>query len=163
MGLQSGLLCRNAWRKYFYRSTLESASAHPASLISRALGSKVGANRVTPPRILAACDQIGRILVKRVYGDTGGAWVDETTPTLATQPRSLQRLAAEQGWRDVASESGAALHIFRLPGIYGPGRSTLDRVADGSARRIDKPKKVQNPRKRRAFTQSRFFETPLFP
>ncbi len=89
--------------------------------------------------LLGRARWLGYLSTTGVYGDHEGAWVDETTPTLATQPRSLQRLAAEQGWRDVASESGAALHIFRLPGIYGPGRSTLDRVADGSARRIDKP------------------------
>ena len=89
--------------------------------------------------LLGRARWLGYLSTTGVYGDHEGAWVDETTPTLATQPRSLQRLAAEQGWRDVASESGAALHIFRLPGIYGPGRSTLDRVADGTARRIDKP------------------------
>lgn len=93
----------------------------------------------TSRTLLGRARWLGYLSTTGVYGDHDGAWVDETTPTLATQPRSLQRLAAEQGWRDVASESGAALHIFRLPGIYGPGRSTLDRVADGSARRIDKP------------------------
>lgn len=89
--------------------------------------------------LLGRAGWLGYLSTTGVYGDHEGAWVDETTPTLATQPRSLQRLAAEQGWRDVASESGAALHIFRLPGIYGPGRSTLDRVKAGTAQRIDKP------------------------
>jgi nucleoside-diphosphate-sugar epimerase len=82
---------------------------------------------------------LGYLSTTGVYGDHDGAWVDETTPTIATQPRSLQRLDAERSWQDVATESGATLHVFRLPGIYGPGRSTLDRVADGTARRIDKP------------------------
>ncbi len=89
--------------------------------------------------LLGRARWLGYLSTTGVYGDHEGAWVDETTPTLATQPRSLQRLAAERGWRDVASESGAALHIFRLPGIYGPGRSTLDRVKAGTAQRIDKP------------------------
>lgn len=74
-----------------------------------------------------------------VYGDHEGGWVDETTPALPTQPRSRQRLAAEQGWHALAAETGASLHILRLPGIYGPGRSTLDRVRAGTAQRIDKP------------------------
>lgn len=89
--------------------------------------------------LLGRARWLGYLSTTGVYGDHEGAWVDETTETLATQPRSLQRLAAEQGWRDVARESGAALHIFRLPGIYGPGRSTLDRVIDGTAQRIAKP------------------------
>jgi nucleoside-diphosphate-sugar epimerase len=89
--------------------------------------------------LLGRARWLGYLSTTGVYGDHEGAWVDETTPTLATQPRSLQRLAAEQGWREVAGDSGAPLHIFRLPGIYGPGRSTLDRVIDGTARRIEKP------------------------
>jgi nucleoside-diphosphate-sugar epimerase len=82
---------------------------------------------------------LGYLSTTGVYGDREGGWVDETTPALPTQPRSRQRLAAEQGWRALAAETGASLHILRLPGIYGPGRSTLDRVRAGTAQRIDKP------------------------
>jgi len=64
-----------------------------------------------------------------VYGDTQGAWVDETSPT-GTGRRNA-RAEADALW----SELGA--RVFRLPGIYGPGRSALDRVRDGRARRID--------------------------
>lgn len=85
---------------------------------------------------------LGYLSTTGVYGDHEGGWVDETTPPLPTQTRSQQRLAAEQGWRDLASETGASLHILRLPGIYGPGRSTLDRVRAGTAQRIDKPGQV---------------------
>ena len=85
---------------------------------------------------------LGYLSTTGVYGDHEGGWVDETTPPLPTQPRSQQRLAAEQGWRALAAEAGASLHILRLPGIYGPGRSTFDRVRAGTAQRIDKPGQV---------------------
>ncbi len=68
-----------------------------------------------------------------VYGDTGGAWVDETAPL---RGRRATRNAADQDWLD----KGA--HVFRLPGIYGPNRSALDRVADGKAHRIDLPDQI---------------------
>ncbi|MET0374507.1 MAG: SDR family NAD(P)-dependent oxidoreductase [Rhizorhabdus sp.] len=87
---------------------------------------------------LAACRAgwIGYLSSTGVYGDTGGAWVDEGAPTGAG--RRTARAAADGGW--------AALHpevrVFRLPGIYGPGRSPLDRVAAGTAHRIDLPGQV---------------------
>lgn len=82
---------------------------------------------------------LGYLSTTGVYGDRGGGWVDETTPAQPTQPRSVERLAAEQAWRELAAKSGAALEILRLPGIYGPGRSAIDQVKAGTARRIDKP------------------------
>lgn len=88
--------------------------------------------------LLGRIHWLGYLSTTGVYGGHDGGWVDETTPTLPTLPRSRQRLAAEQGWRDLASETKASLHIMRLPGIYGPGRSTLDRVRAGTAQRIDK-------------------------
>ena len=69
-----------------------------------------------------------------VYGDAGGAWVDEGSPT-GTGRRSA-RSEADAAWL----ERGA--HVFRLPGIYGPGRSALGRVREGRARRIDAPGQV---------------------
>ena len=93
----------------------------------------------TSPALLGRARWLGYLSTTGVYGDHGGGWVDETTPLRSTQPRSLERMAAEQAWRDFASTSGAALHILRLPGIYGPGRSALDQVRAGTARRIDKP------------------------
>ena len=92
--------------------------------------------------LLGRARWLGYLSTTGVYGDHEGGWVDETTTPLPTQPRSQQRLAAEQGWREVASATGASLHILRLPGIYGPGRSTLDRVRAGTAQRIDKPGQV---------------------
>jgi nucleoside-diphosphate-sugar epimerase len=88
--------------------------------------------------LLGRARWLGYLSTTGVYGDHEGGWVDETMPAIPTQPRSRQRLAAEQGWRALAAETGASLHILRLPGIYGPGRSTLDRVRAGTAQRIDK-------------------------
>ena len=82
---------------------------------------------------------LGYLSTTGVYGDRGGGWVDEDTPPNPGQPRSIERLAAERGWQAMALEAGARLDIFRLPGIYGPGRSALDQVKAGTARRIDKP------------------------
>lgn len=90
-------------------------------------------------KLLGRARWLGYLSTTGVYGNHDGGWVDETTPTLSTQPRSLERIAAEQGWRDLAAGTGAPLHILRLPGIYGPGRSPLDRVRAGTAQRIDKP------------------------
>lgn len=72
---------------------------------------------------------LGYLSSTGVYGDTGGAWVDETAPT-GTGRRSA-RAEADAAWL----ERGA--RVFRLPGIYGPGRSALERVAEGRAHRID--------------------------
>jgi nucleoside-diphosphate-sugar epimerase len=79
---------------------------------------------------------LGYLSTTGVYGDHGGRWVDETTPTNPGQPRSIERLTAERAWQAI----GASL--FRLPGIYGPGRSAIDQVKAGTARRIDKPGQV---------------------
>ena len=69
-----------------------------------------------------------------VYGDAGGAWVDESAPT-GTGRRSA-RAEADAAWL------AAGARVFRLPGIYGPGRSPLDRVVSGSAHRVDAPEQV---------------------
>lgn len=79
-----------------------------------------------------------------VYGDFGGAWIDEIVPTRPINARSKQRVAVEQHWRDFAQERGVPLLILRLAGIYGPGRSAFDKLRDGTARRIVKPGQVFN-------------------
>lgn len=85
---------------------------------------------------------LGYVSTTGVYGDAGGAWVDEATPPRPGQPRSVERLASERTWQAFALDTGFALDIFRLPGIYGPGRSAVDQVKAGTARRIDKPGQV---------------------
>ena len=81
---------------------------------------------------------IGYLSTTGVYGDRGGAWVDEATVPAPGQDRSRRRLAAEQAWQ-AAARRCAALDLIRLAGIYGPGRSALDDVRGGRARRIVKP------------------------
>lgn len=89
--------------------------------------------------LLGQAQWLGYLSTTGVYGDHGSGWVDETTPAVPGQARSIARLAAEQTWRDLARDTGATLDILRLPGIYGPGRSAIDQVKAGTARRIDKP------------------------
>jgi len=72
-----------------------------------------------------------------VYGDRDGAWVDEDTPAAPSQPRGQRRLEAEEAWSRFADTK--AVDIFRLAGIYGPGRSALDDLRAGRARRMVKP------------------------
>ncbi len=81
---------------------------------------------------------IGYLSSNGVYGDHGGAIVDENSPLLASSPRALNRLCAEDQWRNLARARRLPLVIFRLPGIYGPGRSALDTVREGRAQRIFK-------------------------
>jgi len=76
-----------------------------------------------------------------VYGDHGGAWVDEATPPAPISDRSRARFAAEQDWQALADKPVA---ILRLSGIYGPGQNALRQIARGSAKRIDKPGQVFN-------------------
>ena len=92
--------------------------------------------------LLGKARWLGYLSTTGVYGDHGGGWVDEATPTNPTQPRSIQRLAAERAWQALGVRTGAAVDIFRLPGIYGPGRSPIDQVKAGVAKRIDKPSQV---------------------
>jgi nucleoside-diphosphate-sugar epimerase len=87
---------------------------------------------------------IGYLSTIGVYGDRQGAWVDESTPPRPVSERSRERLAAEEGWLALGGQSGKAVQIFRLAGIYGAGRSPLDRVLDGTASRIVKPGQVFN-------------------
>lgn len=79
-----------------------------------------------------------------VYGDFGGAWIDETAPLVPRNARSDRRVLAEQAWRDYAAERGLPLAILRLAGIYGPGRSTFDKLDEGKSQRINKPGQVFN-------------------
>lgn len=88
---------------------------------------------------LSSLRWIGYLSTTGVYGDTGGAWVDETAPAKPTSARSRQRADAERAWFALGREHGLPVHVFRLAGIYGPGRSALDQVRAGTARRIDRP------------------------
>ncbi|MFZ1416496.1 MAG: SDR family oxidoreductase [Defluviicoccus sp.] len=82
---------------------------------------------------------IGYLSTTGVYGDTGGARVDETAPLAPTSQRSARRVKAERAWLDRPWPEQVAVQVFRLAGIYGPGRSAFDRIRAGDGRRIDKP------------------------
>ncbi|MCB2129341.1 MAG: SDR family oxidoreductase [Rhodobacteraceae bacterium] len=79
---------------------------------------------------------LGYLSTTGVYGDHQGGWVDETTPLTPTTERGRQRVLAETQWQALAAGSGLPLHIFRLAGIYGPGRGPFEKVRNGTARRI---------------------------
>lgn len=87
---------------------------------------------------------IGYLSTIGVYGDHGGAWVDERTPATPTNARSIERADAEQAWLAFGAANNIAVQIFRLAGIYGPGQSQLVQLARGTARRIIKPGQVFN-------------------
>lgn len=87
---------------------------------------------------------IGYLSTVGVYGDAKGAWIDETHPVRPTSERSLRRVHAEAAWQKFEAETGKRAEIFRLPGIYGPGRSVIDSLRAGTARRIIKHDQVFN-------------------
>ncbi|HLI19720.1 MAG TPA: SDR family oxidoreductase [Stellaceae bacterium] len=85
---------------------------------------------------------IGYLSSTNVYGDRGGAWVDETSPLAPSGERGRRRVAAEAKWLELGRRTGVPVQIFRLAGIYGPQRSPLDALRAGTARRIVKPDQV---------------------
>lgn len=87
---------------------------------------------------------IGYFSTIGVYGDHQGGWVDEATVAKPQSDRGRRRLAAEAAWAGLGDVNGKRTVVFRLPGIYGPGRSTLDAVRAGTARRLIKAGQVFN-------------------
>ena len=84
-------------------------------------------------------DWIGYLSTTGVYGDRAGRWVTEASPLNAQSIEGARRAAAERDWRQIGRGMGLTVAAFRLPGIYGPGRSAFDRLRDGTARRLVKP------------------------
>ena len=84
----------------------------------------------------------GYLSTTGVYGDHGGGWVDEATPLTPSGVRGQRRVAAERAWLDLWRRFGTPVHLFRLAGIYGPGRNALVTVKSGRARRVVKPGQV---------------------
>ena len=87
---------------------------------------------------------IGYLSTVGVYGNYGGAWVSERTTPHPVSARAVKRLAAEKAWTTLAAERSVPLAIFRLAGIYGPGRNAFVNLAEGKAHRIVKPGQVFN-------------------
>lgn len=93
---------------------------------------------------LPALQRVVYLSTVGVYGDHGGDWVDEASPLRPVSLRSRQRVQAETAWQGFAAARAVDLGIFRLSGIYGPGRSAIDNLKAGTARRIVKPGQVFN-------------------
>ncbi|MBS0332743.1 MAG: SDR family oxidoreductase [Proteobacteria bacterium] len=87
-------------------------------------------------------DWIGYLSTTGVYGDRRGGWVGEASALAAQSVEGARRVGAERDWREVGRGMGLTVTVFRLPGIYGPGRSVLDRLRAGQARRIVAPGQV---------------------
>ena len=85
---------------------------------------------------------VGYLSTTGIYGDHQGGWVDEDTPPNPAPGRSAARVEAEQAWRRLHAEAGAPVHVFRLAGIYGPGRGPFAKLREGTARRIIKPGQI---------------------
>jgi len=87
---------------------------------------------------------LGYLSTLGVYGNHDGAWIDETALTDPVSPRNARRVVAEQDWLAFGEEAGIPVMIFRIAGIYGPGRNALVKVKAGEARRLVKPGQVFN-------------------
>lgn len=87
-------------------------------------------------------DWAGYLSTTGVYGDHAGGWVDEATALTPATERGRARVRAEADWQAFAAKTGLKLHIFRLAGIYGPGRGPFEKVRQGTARQIVKPGQV---------------------
>lgn len=85
---------------------------------------------------------LGYLSTTGVYGDRQGGWVDEESELDGSGPRGQARVRAEAAWQALAKAHGLPLHIFRLAGIYGPGRGPFAKLRAGTARRIVKPGQV---------------------
>lgn len=129
-----------------------------AEALSRALGEAQAILITAPPgpegcpalpalvrplaRAGAFPDWIGYLSTTGVYGDRRGGWVTEDSRLSAQSLEGARRVAAERDWLEVGRGMGLTVTVFRLPGIYGPGRSALDRLRAGQARRIAAPGQV---------------------
>jgi hypothetical protein len=87
-------------------------------------------------------DWLGYLSTTRVYGDRAGGWVDEESELRPSGTRGRRRVDAEAGWLDLWHRRGVPSHIFRLAGIYGPGRAPFAALRAGTAQRIDRPGQV---------------------
>lgn len=85
---------------------------------------------------------IGYLSTVGVYGDWQGGWVDEDSECRPVNERSVRRVAAEQAWLEFGRRANIPVHVFRLAGIYGPGRNPVETARKGAAKRIFKPGQV---------------------
>jgi len=114
-------------------------SVQPAEDGDPALGPLKGALAAAPN-----LRWIGYLSTIGVYGNQDGAWIDESAPVEPTNARTRQRVAIEEGWLALGRETGKPVQIFRLSGIYGPGRNAIAKLRAGTATRLIKPGQVFN-------------------
>ncbi len=126
------------WPGVDLSETLDAASHLLISIAPDAKGDAF-LNAYQAPLLSSSFDWVGYLSTTGVYGDHKGRWVDETTPLAPSTGRGQFRLDAEAAWRRAADQAGWPLNIFRLAGIYGPGRGPFAKVRAGTARRIVKP------------------------
>ena len=103
----------------------------------KALSPAITASRSWP-------DWIGYVSSTAVYGDRGGGWAFEDSALNAATLEGARRVRAERDWLDAGQGMGLTVQLFRLPALYGPGRSPVDRLRDGTARLVRKPGQVFN-------------------
>jgi nucleoside-diphosphate-sugar epimerase len=123
---------------------LASATHVLVSIAPGAGGDVVLAHHAQDLAAAPALQWIGYLSTVGVYGDHGGAWVDEETSLNPKSERSQMRVAAEKAWIEFGEKSGKGVQLFRLAGIYGPGRGPLENVRQGKGRRIVKKAQVFN-------------------
>ncbi|MET0748940.1 MAG: SDR family oxidoreductase [Rhizobium sp.] len=99
-----------------------------------------GLTRAMMPKL----EWIGYLSTVGVYGDHKGAWIDEETSIRPVSARSVERVAAEDGWMALGDALGVPTAVLRLSGIYGPGRNGFCNLDKGTARRLVKPHQVFN-------------------
>jgi nucleoside-diphosphate-sugar epimerase len=124
------------------RQALEGASHLLASIPPDAAGDPVLGMHGHEIASMSGLSWLGYLSTTGVYGDRGGGWVDETAALRPTGERGRRRVAAEAGWLALWRSNGVPVHVFRLAGIYGPGRSAFDALRSGTAKRVDKPSQV---------------------
>jgi nucleoside-diphosphate-sugar epimerase len=124
------------------RSVLEGTTHLLSSVPPGTHGDPVLAHHAAEIAGLVGLEWVGYLSTTGVYGDRDGDWVDEDSALRPTGPRGERRLAAEAGWLELWRDHGLPVHLFRLAGIYGPGRNALETVRRGRARRIVKPGQV---------------------
>ncbi|MEX1061046.1 MAG: SDR family oxidoreductase [Methyloceanibacter sp.] len=91
---------------------------------------------------LSSLEWVGYLSTVGVYGDQEGRWVDESIAPKPNSARAEARVSAEKAWLEFGKETGVPVQIFRLAGIYGPGRSVFDKLHAGTARRVKKDGQV---------------------
>mgnify|MGYP001240780580 FL=1 len=120
-------------------STLSNASHILLSIPPNEEGDPVFNCHASELASLSKLKWLGYLSTTGVYGDRKGGWVDEATPVAPTHRRGERRVLAERNWLNWAKKNNLPMHIFRLSGIYGPGRNALENIRLGTARRIVKP------------------------